>query len=206
MGCLKRLLPMMSSRNSSMPSSCSVRALGFIMAICSTSPWNKPLPTPACSLVTGWFLFWGGEGGHPEGACYAYARYVWVLLLCSVTLIIKKAATKYACCGKTFVVTKLCLLQQTHVCRDKSKIVVTKMILVAALTNDTGCFTTHTQTIDMTVQRQCLQLHWKHLPWMQGSTIKYSLQKLVPRPPCNKLVNKWNDKMLTLAQVQTPHK
>lgn len=38
MGCFRRQEPMMSSRYSSMPSSCSVCPLGFIMAICSTSP------------------------------------------------------------------------------------------------------------------------------------------------------------------------
>ena len=150
--------------------------------------------------------FFLGGGGAPRGCMLCICTLCVSVAFVQRNINNKKAATKYACCGKTFVVTKLCLLQQTHVCRDKSKIVVTKMILVAALTNDTGCFTTHTQTIDMTVQRQCLQLHWKHLPWMQGSTIKYSLQKLVPRPPCNKLLNKWNDKTLTLAQVQTPHK
>ncbi len=37
-GSLRLLVPMMSSRNSSMPSSCSDWALGFIWAICSTSP------------------------------------------------------------------------------------------------------------------------------------------------------------------------
>lgn len=38
MGFLRRQEPMMSSRYSSMPSSCSVWPLGFIIAICSTSP------------------------------------------------------------------------------------------------------------------------------------------------------------------------
>lgn len=39
MGSFRRHEPIMSSRYSSMPSSCSVWPLGFIMAICSTSPW-----------------------------------------------------------------------------------------------------------------------------------------------------------------------
>ena len=38
-GSLKRLDPIMSSKYSSMPSSCSDCAFGFIMDICSTSPW-----------------------------------------------------------------------------------------------------------------------------------------------------------------------
>lgn len=41
MGSLRRQEPMMSSRYSNMPSSCSVCPLGFIMAICSTSPWQR---------------------------------------------------------------------------------------------------------------------------------------------------------------------
>lgn len=41
MGSLRRQEPIMSSRYSSMPSSCSVWPLGFIMAICSTSPYAQ---------------------------------------------------------------------------------------------------------------------------------------------------------------------
>lgn len=39
MGSFRRQEPIMSSRYSNMPSSCSVWPLGFIMAICSTSPY-----------------------------------------------------------------------------------------------------------------------------------------------------------------------
>ena len=40
-GSLNLLLPIMSSRNSSIPSSCSVWPFGFIIAICSTSPCQR---------------------------------------------------------------------------------------------------------------------------------------------------------------------
>lgn len=45
MGSLRRQEPIMSSRYSSMPSSCSVWPLGFIMAICSTSPYIQSIIT-----------------------------------------------------------------------------------------------------------------------------------------------------------------
>lgn len=43
MGSFRRQEPIMSSRYSNMPSSCSVWPLGFIMAICSTSPYIRSI-------------------------------------------------------------------------------------------------------------------------------------------------------------------
>ena len=56
----------------------------------------------------------GGDsvcGWHPEGACYAYARYVRVLFLCSVIIIQK--SRQNVCHNKImFVATNACLSRQ----------------------------------------------------------------------------------------------
>uniref|UniRef100_A0A914RG90 NADH dehydrogenase subunit 5 n=1 Tax=Parascaris equorum TaxID=6256 RepID=A0A914RG90_PAREQ len=46
----RRLDPIISSKYSSIPSSFSVSAFGFIIAICSTSPYNILRATTAQSL------------------------------------------------------------------------------------------------------------------------------------------------------------
>ena len=82
----------------------------------------------------------------------------------------------------------------TIICRDESKIVVTKMILVAALANDTGCFTTHTDNrhdraktmLTITLEASALNAGFNNRVELAKASPSSTLQQTVERV-------KWQD-------------
>ena len=123
-------------------------------------------PLISCTKVDLFYMRGVYSMGHVL-AYFCHDKHVFVVtklcLFChnKIMFVVTKlvATRRFLSPQKTFfVITNMCLSQQTCVCRDKSMLVVMKSILVAAPTNDSPLCTSTTWTTSFYNHRLCIAL------------------------------------------------